>query len=100
MKNKKNPKVLIKENLPYLKKEFGISKVGLFGSIAKGTETESSDIDVVVELNKPLGFKFIELVDFFETLFGRKVDVLTKDGIENIRIRGIAEDIKRTIVYV
>ncbi|MCD6569863.1 MAG: nucleotidyltransferase domain-containing protein [Deltaproteobacteria bacterium] len=91
---------LIKEKYPYLSDEFGVEKIGIFGSVAKETEREDSDIDIVVKLRKPIGLKFIELVEYLETLFNTKVDVLTQEGIKNIRIKEIADDIKRNIVYV
>jgi hypothetical protein len=91
---------LIKEKYPYLSDEFGVEKIGIFGSAAKETEREDSDIDIVVKLRKPIGFKFIELVEYLESLFNTKVDVLTQEGINNIRIKEIADDIKRNIVYV
>lgn len=91
---------LVKEKYPYLLTEFGVEKIGVFGSIAKGIEKEDSDIDIVVKLKKPLGLKFTELVEYLENLFHKKVDVLTQDGIENIRIKEVAEDIKRNIIYV
>ena len=91
---------LIKEKYPYLSTEFGIEKIGVFGSAAKGIEREDSDIDIVVELKKPIGLKFIELAEYLESLLNKRVDVLTRDGIENIRIKSIAEDIKRNIIYV
>ena len=91
---------LIEEKYPYLSSEFGVEKIGIFGSVAKGIEREDSDIDIVVQLKRPIGLKFIELVEYLENLFNKKVDVLTRDGIENIRIREIAEDIKRSIIYV
>lgn len=57
----------------------GASRVGLFGSFARGDADESSDIDLLVEFSK--GKKnydnFIDLCFFFEDLFGRKVDLLT-----------------------
>lgn len=91
---------LVKEKYPYLSAEFGVEKIGFFGSLAKGIEKEDSDIDIVVELKRPIGLKFIELVEYLENLFHKKVDVLTRDGIENIRIKEVAEDIKRNIIYV
>ncbi len=91
---------LVKEKYPYLSAEFGVEKIGVFGSLAKGIEKEDSDIDIVVELKRPIGLKFIELVEYLENLFHKKVDVLTLDGIENIRIREVAEGIKRNIIYV
>jgi len=65
----------LKEHHPYLTSEYGVQRIGLFGSFAAGTANEASDIDVLVEFQYPVGFKFIELVDYLEQLFGRKVDV-------------------------
>ena len=91
---------IIGEKYPYLSEEFGVEKIGIFGSVAREIENEDSDIDIVVKLREPIGFRFVELVEYLENNFDRKVDVLTQEGIENIRIRKIAEDIKRNIIYV
>ena len=85
---------------PYLSSEFGIKRIGIFGSVAKQTEKRESDIDLVVEFDKPIGLKFISLIEYMEKLFGRKVDILTKDGIRNIRVKRVSMDIERDIIYV
>jgi predicted nucleotidyltransferase len=74
--------------------------VGLFGSYAKGQPDETSDIDLVVEFQRPIGFQFLELVDYLEALLGSKVDVLTPAGIQNIRIDRVVQSITESIVYV
>ncbi len=91
---------LMKENYSVLMTEYGVSRIGIFGSVVKGNITEDSDLDIVVEFKKPIGFKFIRLVEYLENLFGKKVDVITKDGIENIRVKEVARDIKRNLIYV
>lgn len=91
---------LLKSNYSYLANEFGVAKIGIFGSVAKGTSTEKSDIDIVVEFTKPIGFKFIDLADYLENLLNTRVDLLTQEGIDSIRIKSIADDIKRNIIYV
>jgi hypothetical protein len=91
---------LLQENYPYLVAEYGVKKIGLFGSFAKGTSDETSDVDLIAEFDRPIGFKFIEFTDFLERLFGRKVDVLTPAGLEGIRVSRIAKDISESIVYV
>jgi len=91
---------LLKEKLPYLAAEFGVSKMGLFGSYAKGRSDETSDIDILIEFERPIGLRFVELVDHLENLLGRKVDVLTPAGIQNIRIERVARSITESIVYV
>jgi predicted nucleotidyltransferase len=91
---------LLQEKHAYLAAEFGVSKIGLFGSYAKGQSSDTSDVDLFVEFERPIGFRFIELVDYLENLLGQKVDVLTSAGIQNIRIERIARSISQSIVYV
>jgi len=91
---------LLQEKQSYLAAEFGVSKIGLFGSYAQGRTKETSDIDIVIEFSRPIGFRFFELVDYLESTLGAQVDVLTPAGIQNIRIKSIAKDITESIVYV
>ncbi len=90
----------LKKELPYLRDIFGVKRIGLFGSSAKGIQREDSDVDLVVEFEKPIGLKFMELSEHIEDILGRKVDILTPAGIKSIRIKKVAEDIKKSIVYV
>ncbi len=55
---------LIKKEMPYLRKQYGVDQVALFGSFARNEAAENSDIDIVVSLSKPLGFDFIKLAEF------------------------------------
>lgn len=91
---------LLREHSPYLRAEYGVRRIGLFGSFPKGLADEASDVDVVVELERPLGFKFIELTDYLEQLLGRKVDVLTPTGLQGIRLPHVTQSIVRSLVYV
>jgi predicted nucleotidyltransferase len=90
----------IRKQRDYLSSEFGVEKIGLFGSVAAGTDNDSSDTDLVVEFSRPMGLQFIRLVEFLEGILGRKVDLVTRDGLENIRVRKVADDIRRTLIYV
>ena len=90
----------IKLHYPYLSSEFGIKRIGVFGSIAKQTEGEESDIDLIVEFERPIGLKFIRLVEYSKKLLGRKVDVLTKDGVRSIKVKRVSEEIEKDIIYV
>lgn len=91
---------LLQREQAYLASEFGVSKIGLFGSYAKGQPDENSDIDLLVEFDRPIGFRFFDLVDYLETALGRKVDILTPAGVQNIRIRGVAKSIAEGLLYV
>jgi len=91
---------LLRENYPYLAAEYGVKKVGIFGSYAKGTPEETSDVDIIVEFGRPIGFKFVEFAEYLEHLLDRKVDVLTPAGLQGIRVARVAQDITESIVYV
>jgi len=91
---------LLREKYPYLASEYGVKRIGLFGSYAKGTPSEASDVDVVVEFAHPIGLRFVEFAEYLESLLGRRVDVLTPAGLQGIRIARIAEEIEKSLVYV
>jgi len=86
--------------MPYFAREYGVKKIGVFGSFAKGIQTEKSDIDVFIEFDQPIGLKFMELADYLENLFGKKTDILTPAGIKSIRLKHVARDIEENIIYV
>jgi len=62
--------------------------------------TATSDVDIVVEFERPIGFRFVELAEYLERLLDKSVDVLTPAGIQGIRIEQIAKSITESIVYV
>jgi len=90
----------LRHEQPYLATEFGVHRIGLFGSHARGLADQASDVDLLVEFDQPLGFRFIELVDHLEHVLGRPVDVLTPAGLQNIRVRRVTQDIRESILYV
>ena len=92
--------MILQGEKPYLKETYGVKKIALFGSFAKRNHTKTSDIDMVVEFEKPIGLKFIDLAEYLEKRLGRKTDILTNDGIKSIRNKRIAQDIKRSLQYV
>jgi uncharacterized protein len=91
---------LLREQSPYLAQEFGVRRIGLFGSFAKGRPDDVSDIDLFVEFERPIGLRFLELAEHLEALFGRKVDLLTPAGLQAIRHEQVTKAIRETMVYV
>ena len=91
---------VLKKEQGFLKRNFGVKKIAIFGSFAKGTQRAGSDVDIFVEFDRPLGFGFFQLSDYLESKLGRKTDILTPGGIQGIRIKKIAQNIKRSLVYV
>jgi hypothetical protein len=80
----------LKELKPALRKEFAIREIGLFGSFSDGTSSEESDIDLLVELERPIGWKFFSLELYLEKVINRRVDLVTKSALK--------EPIKNTIL--
>jgi uncharacterized protein len=91
---------ILRQQLPYLSTEYGITRLGIFGSYAKGVAREQSDIDLIAEFKMPLGLRFVEFTDYLEQLFQLPVDVLTPAGIQAIRNVNVARAIQESIVYV
>lgn len=82
---------------PELKRKFFVSSIGLFGSVVRDDfSTEKSDIDIIVDFSKPVGVEFIDLAEYLETIFQRKVDLVSKKGIKDKYYR----EIENEIVYV
>lgn len=90
----------LREQQLYLANRYGVKRIGLFGSYAGGAPHADSDIDIVIEFEQPIGWQFVELADYLEQLLGHKVDILTPAGLQTIHIKGVAEAITESIVYV
>ena len=94
----------LRKELPYLQEKYGVERIAIYGSFAKGVQTGKSDIDILVQSVKPLGLGFIGLAYYLEEILGRKVDLATFDtlhrSMENPRYKHIAADIERTLSYV
>ncbi len=63
-------------------KKFGIRRIGLFGSHARGDDTQSSDLDFVVEFTKKTFDSYMDSKEYLETLFNRTVDLVMVDAIK------------------
>lgn len=86
----------LKELKPALRKEFAVTEIGLFGSFSDETFSEESDIDLLVELERPVGWKFLSLELYLEKVFNRKVDLVTRSALKE----PIRERILKQISYV
>ncbi len=72
----------LSELKPILYKDFGVKEIGLFGSYSNDSFTEESDIDILVELEKPIGWNFFSLEPYLEQIFDRKIDLVTKSALK------------------
>tara|TARA_R110000823_G_scaffold52863_1_gene130424 strand:- start:305 stop:595 length:291 start_codon:yes stop_codon:yes gene_type:complete len=67
---------------PLLVDRFNVSKIGFFGSYAMGVQTSKSDLDLIVEFTKPIGWEFFTLEKFLENQLGLKVDLVTINALK------------------
>jgi len=83
----------LREGLPGLKDRYGITSLGLFGSVARDEESLDSDVDLLVGfLGAPTFARYMGLKEELEALLGRKVDLVTTTGLKDrIRERVLAE---------
>lgn len=81
---KKKPAIPLDEISQFCR-QFKVSSLSLFGSILGDDFDETSDVDVLVDTRgRHLGFKEeCRMLDSLEAMFGRKVDLLTKDALES-----------------
>ncbi len=77
-------------------RSFGVSELGIFGSFARNEQKVTSDVDVLVELQRETFRDYMGLLGFLERLFGRKVDLVMKDTIKPL----IRDRILRETIYV
>lgn len=92
-------KEMIEERLrqykPQLAERYNVGKIGLFGSFARGEQTEDSDVDILVEFTEPVGWEFIDLKDELEEILGKKVDLVTKNALKP----QMKNDILKEVIY-
>lgn len=74
-------------------RELGVSRVQVFGSVARGEAHEASDVDVLVEFAAPAGlFAQVRVIWLFERLLGRRTDVVTGAALKPPLRRAVFED--------
>ncbi len=88
----------LQKNKQLLYEKFGVTRIGVFGSIVRGEHTPSSDIDIVVEMEagRKNIHSFLQLKRYLEKETSRKVDL----GFERALKPVVRERIKEQIIYV
>ena len=81
---------------PVLTDKFHLSSIGYFGSYARGQQTDSSDLDLLVEFSQPVGWGFFTLECFLEQSLGLRVDLVTPNALKE----RIKESILNQVRYI
>ncbi len=79
-----------------IREKYGVNIIGLFGSYARNEQREVSDVDILIEIERPIDLKFFELWDELEDLLGCKVDLVR----EKLLREEIKENILKDVVQV
>jgi len=97
MKTLEEIKELIEQNKETLRLQYGVKKIGIFGSFAKGNQKIGSDLDILIEFEKPVGFvRFMRLESKLSELSGIKVELVTKNALKP----HIGQNILQEVIYV
>lgn len=84
------------EQKSHIEKEFEVSKIGLFGSYAKDTQSQDSDIDFYVEFKRKTFDNLAGLWVYLENLYNKKIDIIHKHNNNN---KVIISNIQKEVIY-
>lgn len=95
MKTVKDIEKIIQNNKKELKEKYGLREIGIFGSYIRGEQDKNSDIDILVEVERPMGFvKFIRLENHLSQILGIKADLVTKKALKPYIGRRILQEVQ------
>jgi predicted nucleotidyltransferase len=77
---------------------YRVRRIGVFGSRARGDNVPLSDVDILVELEGPVGWEIVDLHDFLEDVLGVRVDLVTQGAV--VRKPLLWESIQEDLTYV
>ncbi len=78
-------KQILQAQKPLLAEEYGVTVIGVFGSYVRGEQRSDSDLDVLIELERPARISLIGLVEleyYLSDMLGIKVDVAIKTNLK------------------
>ena len=91
MLNRNEIETKLKNLKPLLSDKYFVIRIGYFGSYLQNEQTEKSDIDILVEFAKPIGWAFFDLQEMLENELKIKVDLVSNKAIK--------EQLKETILH-
>ena len=97
MKRLEEIQEILRQKKPILRERFKVKEIGIFGSFVRGEEKDTSDLDILVELERPVGLiKFVGLQNYLSDELGEKVDLVTKSALKP----RIKKNILSEVVYI
>jgi predicted nucleotidyltransferase len=72
---------------------YHLKSLGIFGSFSRNDHEETSDVDILVDFNQPIGIEFIDMALELEDLLKMKVDLVSKNGVKPGYLKEIEKDL-------
>ena len=82
MKSRQEILAILGKEKPELEKQFGIRRLALFGSYARGDQEADSDVDVLVDVDPKIGMRFVLLAERIEAVLGLPVELVSRRAIK------------------
>ena len=82
----------IKKAVVPICERYGVERLSLFGSYARGEADDKSDVDLMVDLGRPMGFEFFGFYGDIERALGIETDLLSRNGTRQKFLDKIAKD--------
>jgi predicted nucleotidyltransferase len=73
---------LLEQAKPELARRFGVRRLAVFGSYARGEQRDESDVDILVEVDPSIGLEFVDLAESIESLLGLRSEVVSRRAIK------------------
>ncbi len=87
-------KLLLAEHKEEMRHRYGVKEIGIFGSFVRGEERPGSDVDILVDFEKPVGFfTFLRLEEYLGKVLGLPVDLVTRDALKPHIGRHVLEEV-------
>ena len=61
---------------------YPLRRLGVFGSVARGGATDTSDVDILVEFSEPVGLEIADLALELEAALGHNVDLVSRKALQ------------------
>ena len=86
----------VQQKIQPILEEYGITYAALFGSIARGEDKRTSDVDLMVRFGKPMGMvSYMHFLNALEHTLHKKVDLVTENSINHYVKPYILSDLKK-----
>jgi len=94
MKTREEILAILKSMKNEMSERYHVASMGVFGSVSRGEQKEGSDIDILVEFSRPVGFfTFLELEEYLSSALGSRVDLVTPDALKPATTKRIFSEV-------